>query len=487
MKIKFLILLMCLNSVVLIAQEKKWVVKGRFLHPAMGKAYNSESECRAAIPYRSAEDLSDDMLRTCYAYFDKYYGWNILTSNNSLCYQYPRDCLSPGLSSNVSSLWNSCSCVEVDASEAESSPTSERKPLDEPLLQLPVAAARGLVEAFSTTYDDNTEKYSEEKKAERAATSNAAIRSGGNTQVPTIPQYAEKTKQNRKELTWIDVAEKLKGKKFKPNEWTIKGIREYRKTIDDILKKWGGDKAAIEESKKMYEEMQFHTLYYNQLANKFKNGRFGENSCNVTTLSMCLSTLGIDVSPDNLMKKISPKGKEIKDEEFIKQLTNTSTRDVLAKELGVALIRNSNRADSENDIKERGKEIEKELLKGHSVAISVGTSTGGHIVQVVGIEKDNKGNPIGFIVNDPYGRLNFEKRKKWEESTSEEKKNLTDNGYGIRPNKSEFDSPKTPNEKKQYKNDYKKEDDRKGQHNVWSFKDISTIGLKYSETYSIKK
>jgi hypothetical protein len=170
MKKIFLILLLCLNSFVLIAQGKKWVVEGRFVHPAMAKSYNNESDCRAAIQFRSARNLSRESLILCYQYFDEHNGWGLLTSKG--CFQDPYGCLETitGLSSNVSSLWNSCSCVEVDATESSNGNTGSKTysdPRNEPVIQGTVQLVGGVVDAISGIgeYD----KDSPEAKAAAAA------------------------------------------------------------------------------------------------------------------------------------------------------------------------------------------------------------------------------------------------------------------------------------------------------------------------------
>ena len=146
MKTKFFILLLCLNSVALIAQGQKYdlVMHGS----VVARNFSSEADCNKEMWIR---ELSLD---------------------------------------RITQKCEECKCVPAGT-------YTERTPLDElGVVVVPVKLVNEYIDVMFdalTGYENNTPKYSQEQRAERAAISNIAIRSGGNTRVATIPQKEHKS------------------------------------------------------------------------------------------------------------------------------------------------------------------------------------------------------------------------------------------------------------------------------------------------------
>lgn len=341
-----------------------------------------------------------------------------------------------------------------------------------------------------------------------------------------------------------------------------KRLKQLILAPSDIKKARNVIETSNDESlkKELYRDLQKRVEYRNQLANTLDNE--GEITCNITSLSEVFALMGKDISPDELNKTIKGRNalidyenatterdkKEalakiekynicdkdidkclIEQEANIKAPLNkyhTDTRRRLAEDNGIKQEKcincNLNKKNVGDESKV-AKEMEEELNNGNAVMMSVG----GHIVRVVDIKKDEKGNPIEFVVNDPYGKeMNFEVRKKYLENKTEKErkeklldeditninkkikdeknkeiiKNLSeekqkkekeknkliidfkkqnpDNGYGCYPR----EDCNNKNEKSNAKS-------QKGKEDTWSIKDLkdSGIGIKYYEVYSPQK
>ena len=144
MKSKIFILFLCLNSVVLIAQEKKYDL---IMHGSIVARNLSSDDCHKEMLVKSIKE------------------------------GYASKC-------------DDCKCVPTGT-------YSETTPIE----QLGIVAAPAIlanefgnvmIDAL-TGFDNNTGIYSEPIIAEREATSRAAVRSGGNTRVATIPQKEPKS------------------------------------------------------------------------------------------------------------------------------------------------------------------------------------------------------------------------------------------------------------------------------------------------------
>lgn len=323
-----------------------------------------------------------------------------------------------------------------------------------------------------------------------------------------------------------------------------KGIHEMR----DMIEKISDNSTKVE----FYKELQKEVEYRNQLANDLDK----ESSCNVTSLSEVFAFMGKDKTPDELNDEIKfrktligytnekdpIKKQEILtklkqygcDKETIEQCVKeqekyyqkgtlnkeySNTRKLLADKNGIRqevsypiqLDKNKKEIQVEDEF-QSAKKIEEHLNRGNAVMMSVG----GHIVRVVDIKKDEKGNPTEFIINDPFGKgMNFVERDKYLkkkeeigidgikkevkkmdtqindlerrkdktekdmiglESLKTERNKLASNGYGCLSRES------CPN-----KND-KDNKSQKGKEDTWSIKNLkdSGIGIKYYEVYSPK-
>lgn len=291
---------------------------------------------------------------------------------------------------------------------------------------------------------------------------------------------------------------KVKIKNFRLNATvgiSPEGIKEIRNLIANIS----------DESLRavLYEDLQADVEYKNQLANE-KDPR---KSCNVSALSEVFAFFGVDKNPDELtqeavLRKLDKEG--------------LSTRKILAEENGLKQKVFYPMQEQKEKISVKvedefvsAKKIDAELKKGNAVMMSVG----GHLVRVVGVKKDEKGNFSEFIVNDPYGKdMDYDVRKSYlkegskkifaevakkdsDIKTLEEKNNrsgeeqkrldklkverdkLADNGYGC-----------LVNEICERKNNAGDNKSQKGRNNIRSIQELkdSGIGISYYEIYSPK-
>jgi hypothetical protein len=231
-----------------------------------------------------------------------------------------------------------------------------------------------------------------------------------------------------------------------------------------------------------YGTLQYRTPYYNQLAN------FGveEISCSITSLSMGLAYLGIDLKPDVLIQEVKRENKGVFNAE------ESVIRKKIVENHGVSY--EFYPTNNKNNI-EIAFEIIKHLGEGKAILVSYG----GHIVQAIDMPSvigENK-EYINLIVNDPYGQMNFTEREKWNSTNKnilkhlikESKKRplnelektklsaIDGNGYSCLPNK-QFKAKCDALRKNNYNANSKVR-----KQNIWKVSEMKEK-IRYYEVYS---
>jgi hypothetical protein len=242
------------------------------------------------------------------------------------------------------------------------------------------------------------------------------------------------------------------------NDSLIRGQLKNDRLVELTPEKIQDKRKDIEKSsnkEKLYRDLQYMVPYKNQLASKEP-----EVSCNVTSMAMAAAYLGVDLNPNSLMEEVESLNK-IEDDKIQKEIDSLKEQrkdsnltedkkkaiDTKVKELQAKLddkkrksydkeSPNTRKELAENhgityeykephsDVKKTANNIAQSLGEGKSVVISVE----GHLVQVIDILKDDKGNPSELVVNDPYGIIDIEERiiwnktKNWEEKGEKEKR-----------------------------------------------------------------
>ncbi|PTB93870.1 hypothetical protein C9994_12630 [Marivirga lumbricoides] len=179
--------------------------------------------------------------------------------------------------------------------------------------------------------------------------------------------------------------ELMKKERLTPEE--VKEARGYIEILDEPKVKEG-----------LFFLLQEKVLYANQRDNISSGEKKEGGTCNLTALAMALSYLG--VSNPNSEKQYEDALEDLRVEKELPARTTAAGWGGVAKELGVKYeIIKMNFTGSkdffQNDIKI------KHLEKGHSVMLSIGGTSGGHIIRLQSI------NDSGVIVDDPFGKSNL--------------------------------------------------------------------------------
>lgn len=197
------------------------------------------------------------------------------------------------------------------------------------------------------------------------------------------------------------------------------------------------------QKKELYLELQAKVPYHNQRNNN-QSQYIADRMCNLTSEAMCLEYLGISC-PDP----------EMQFEDYLEQIradhnygdrTIPIARQMIAEYLG-ACYDKKDYGNTFSVAKERLRNfVLMKLQSGCAIMLSVWPICKGHLVRLQNITDE------GLIVDDPYGKvIDFMLRE-----------NCNNGGYDVNS---------------------KKEENSKGNDNLWRWSDIKDVTIKYVETY----